>query len=343
MPTDRAKAVQFAFRHRSFGNPALTDDSPSSALKGPATTSTIASPASRRLHFAQALLFVTPALWSMNYIGARAAVGHIDGHQLALGRWALAFLLMLPFAWRELRDQWPHWRAEIPQMLLLGALGMWICGAFVYIGGQSTTAVNIGLIYALAPVLIAVLSVRLLGERLHAVQVLGALAAITGVAVILFRGSIDNVAQVRLNPGDLWVGVAVLSWVVYSLLLKGRPSVLGPFARLTAITAAGIVVLLPFTLLEIALVGMAEPSARVAGLILMLALLPGFGAYQAYSFVQRELGAARTGLILYLSPIYAALIAWALLGERPVWFHWLGAALILPGIWLATRTVRPNQ
>lgn len=51
-------------------------------------------------------------------------------------------------------------------------------------------------------------------------------------------------------------------------------------------------------------------------MILLVAFLPGFGAYQAYAFVQRKLGAARAGLILYLGPIYAALVAWALLGER---------------------------
>ena len=69
-------------------------------------------------------------------------------------------------------------------------------------------------------------------------------------------------------------------------------------------------------------------------------VLPGVGAYQSYSFVQRELGAARTGLILYLGPIYSALVAWALLGEQPRWYHAVGAALILPGIWLATRPRR---
>jgi drug/metabolite transporter (DMT)-like permease len=291
----------------------------------------------RRRRLAQVLLFVTPAFWSMNYIGARAAVGHIDGHQLALGRWTLALLVMLPFAWSELRDRWPQWRAELPQMLVLGALGMWICGAFVYIGAQTTTAVNIGLLYALAPVLIAVLSVRLLGERLHVAQVAGATVAIAGVLVVLFKGSWANALAIRLTAGDLWVGVAVLSWVAYSVLLKGRTSALGPFARLTAITAVGVVVLVPLTAIEIALVGLMRPSWTVAGLVVLVALLPGVGAYQSYSFVQRELGAARTGLILYLGPVYAALVAWALLGERPQWFHGLGTALILPGIWLATR------
>jgi drug/metabolite transporter (DMT)-like permease len=197
--------------------------------------------------------------------------------------------------------------------------------------------VNIGLIYALAPALIAVLSIRLLGERLQPVQVAGAGVALCGVAVILFKGSLDNLRAVELTRGDIWIAVAVLAWTAYSLILKHKASVLDPMARLTVITFAGVMVLLPFTLAETAWQGLPDASWEVAGLILLVALLPGLGAYQAYSFVQSQLGAARTGLILYLGPIYAALIAWVLLGEQPQWFHALGAALILPGIYLATR------
>lgn len=291
-----------------------------------------------RLRWAQILLFVTPLLWSANYIVARAAVGVIAPHQLAMARWTVAFLIMLPMALPALRRGWPRWRSEWKESLLLGALGMWICGAFVYIGAETSPAVNIGLLYALAPVLIAVLSIRLLGERLTPVQASGAAVALCGVGVILFKGSLANLLAIELTRGDIWVGLAVLSWTAYSLILKRNVSVLDPFARLTVITFAGVVVLIPFTIAEIIVLGLAPATWEVLGLILLVALLPGFGAYQAYSFVQRELGAAKAGLILYLGPIYAALVAWALLGEQPQWFHAVGGALILPGIWLATRS-----
>ncbi|MGE0796848.1 MAG: DMT family transporter [Lautropia sp.] len=294
-------------------------------------------PAESRLRWAQFLLFVTPLFWSVNYVGARAAVGLIGPHQLALGRWTVALLVMLPLAWPELRRTWPAWRHEWKDLLVLGALGMWICGAFVYLGAETSPAVNISLLYALAPVLIAVLSVRLLGERLSRPQLAGAAAALAGVAVILFKGSAANALTIELTGGDLWIGTAMLSWVAYSLILKRRDSALDPFARLTVITAAGVVVLVPFTVVETARDGLPAASWALFGLIALVALLPGLGAYQAYAFVQRELGAARTGLILYLGPVYAGLAAWALLGEQPQWFHVAGAALILPGIWLATR------
>jgi drug/metabolite transporter (DMT)-like permease len=295
-------------------------------------------PPESRHRLAQILLFVTPLLWSANYIGARAAVGVIGPHQLALARWLIAFLVMLPFALPALRRAWPRWRYEWRSTLVLGALGMWVCGAFVYIGAETSPAVNISLIYALAPVLIAVLSIRLLGERLRPVQIAGAVVAMCGVVIILFKGSLENLRAIELTRGDVWIAIAMLSWTAYSLILKRKHSVLDPLARLTVITFAGVMVLVPFTAVEVAMIGLPQPTWTVLGLILLVALLPGFGAYQSYAYVQKELGAARTGLILYLGPIYAALVAWALLGEQPQWFHALGAALILPGIYLATRT-----
>ena len=98
-----------------------------------------------------------------------------------------------------------------------------------------------------------------------------------------------------------------------------------------------MLVLLPFTLWEAVYWLPSRLSWQSAGLVLAAALLPGAGAYGAYSFMQRVLGAARVGVVLYLGPLYSAVIAWAVLGERVEWFHLVGALLILPGIWLSTR------
>ena len=293
--------------------------------------------ADRRQKFAGILLFVTPLLFSTNFIGARVAVGLIEPHQLAFWRWLTALAITLPLAWPSLRAAWPGWRREWPVTLLLGGLGMWICGAFVYIGARTSPAINIGLIYTLSPVLIAVLSVRLLGERLRGTQLAGAALALGGVGIILFKGSLANVLAVRLTIGDLWIAVAAVAWAAYSVIQRRHPSRLDDFARQTLVTAGGVLVLLPFTAAEIAVSGAAPLSAPVVGLVLAVALIPGLCAYQSYAYVQRVLGAARAGLTLYLAPLYGALLGWALLGEQPEWFHAVGAAMLLPGIWLATR------
>jgi drug/metabolite transporter (DMT)-like permease len=293
--------------------------------------------ADRRHRLATMLLWVTPALWSSNYVIARTADGVIAPHLLALGRWSLAWLLMLPLAGGVLLREWPRWRDEWRRLLLLGALGMWICGAFVYQGAQSTSATNIGLIYAATPVAIALAGARVLGERVSSAQRVGMALALAGVLYVIARGEPERLLQVRFNVGDGWIVVAALSWVAYTVLLQRWPSALAPGPRLAAITAGGLIVLLPLTLAE-AWVAPGPPlGARAFGLIVLAALLPGFISYQAYAYMLRELGTARSALVLYLAPVYAAGTAWLVLGEPPRAYHAVGAALILPSIWLASR------
>jgi len=287
--------------------------------------------------WAQVLLWVVPALWSSNYLIARLASGVVNPHVLALGRWSLALALMLPFVAAALWQQRAALRREAGQLLLLGALGMWICGAWVYLGGQGTSATNIALIYAATPVAIAVAGVKLLHERMSVPQRGAVVLALLGVLVVIAKGDPGQLLAVRLGAGDGWIVAAAVSWTAYSVLLKRWPSALGPAPRLAAIIAGGIVVLLPFTLLELATAPRLPFSAAAAGLVVLAAVVPGVLSYTAYSYLQRELGAARTALLLYLSPVYGAVGAWFVLGERPGWYHLAGAALILPSIWLATR------
>ena len=222
-------------------------------------------------------------------------------------------------------------------MLLLGGLGMWICGAFVYQGGHSTTATNIALIYAATPIAIVAVGTRLLQERMGRAQLLGVALALLGVMWVIAKGNIDNLLAVRFSAGDGWIVAAAVAWAAYSVLLKRWPSALSPAPRLAAIIGGGLLVLLPFTLLEAALLPQLPLSGQGLLLVVLAALLPGVLSYGAYSFMQRELGAARTALVMYLAPVYGALGAWLVLGEQPGWHHAVGAALILPSIWLATR------
>ena len=267
---------------------------------------TTSAAAERRL--AHALIFIAPALWSVNYLVARWAPGVIAPHALALGRWVVAALVLALFCHREIAARRQFIRGEMLHFLVLGALGMWVCGAFVYIGGRSTAAVNIGLLYAASPVLIALFSAIWLRERFGVLQALGVALALAGVLHVLVRGQWDTLADVRLNPGDLWIAVAVVCWTAYSLLLRAWPSAFSPVARLTLVACGGIVVLLPFTLWEALFWLPSELSWRSAGLVLAAALIPGAAAYGAYSIMQRTLGAARVSVVLYLGPLYSCLL-----------------------------------
>jgi drug/metabolite transporter (DMT)-like permease len=287
--------------------------------------------------WARALLWIVPAFWSCNYLIARAADGVIAPHLLASGRWALAALLLLPLVGRGLLAQREALRHEWRHLLILGALGMWICGAWVYIGGQQTSATNMALIYAVTPVTIAVASARLLHERMQARQWLGVAMALLGLLFVIAKGDFSHLLAVRFSTGDLWIVAAATAWTAYSVLLKRWPTRLGPGERLVATSIGGLLVLLPFTLAEALWVPMPPLGVKAVGLVLAAAIVPGVLSYGAYSYLQRELGASRTALMLYLTPVYAPVMAWIALGELPRWYHAVGALLILPSIALATH------
>lgn len=291
--------------------------------------------------WAIALLFITPLLWSVNYLVGRLAPGTIAPHMLALLRWTIAALILLPFAWSELSAKRASLFNNAWHYLVFGALGMWICGAWVYIGARTTGATNIALIYALSPVFIALVSSLWLRERLGWLQWLGIALAFAGLVHVVIKGQWGALAQVKLVVGDLWILGATISWTLYSIFLKRWSTNFSPIARLVLIISGGVLVLIPLTALE-ALSGLPMTQTfwgwKTVALVVSAGIIPGAGAYLAYSTLQKTLGAARASLTLYLGPLYAALVAYFVLGEPIQGYHALGAAVILPGIYLASRT-----
>lgn len=276
----------------------------------------------------------------MNYVVARTAPGIISPHVLALGRWFLAGLILAFIArqelWRERHTTLKVW----PQYLALGTLGMLVCGAWVYWAAETTTAINIALIYAASPVLITLGAVIGLKERFSWKQGLGVLVALVGVLHVVVKGQWTGLSQVIWVLGDGLIVIAMVSWAAYALLLKKWTSSLSPTARLAATCLGGSLVLLPFALTEWFSTPHAEWSLMASVLVVTAALFPGVGAYWAYGFCQKTLGASRVAASLYLGPLYGGLVAWLFLGETLGWHHALGAALILPGIYLASQ--KPN-
>ncbi len=273
----------------------------------------------------------------MNYVLARTAPGIISPHVLALGRWFLAGLILAFIArhelWRERASTLKAW----PQYLVLGFLGMLICGAWVYWGGETTTALNIALIYAAAPVLITLGAVIGLKESFSFKQGLGVLIALVGVLHVVVKGQWAALSQVIWVMGDGLIVIAMMAWAAYALLLKKWQSPLSSTARLAATCMGGSIVLLPFALLEWFATPHAAWSNEATAMVIIAAIFPGVGAYWAYNFCQKNLGASRVATTLYLGPLYGGLVGWLMLNEGIGWHHAVGAALILPGIYLASQ------
>ncbi|MBS27597.1 MAG: EamA family transporter [Alphaproteobacteria bacterium] len=295
------------------------------------------SAAQRDRTYALILLFIVPALFSTNIIVARAVNDTVPPFALAYWRWMLAFLLFLPVVGPEL---WRHRAAIVDEwrdLLVLGILGIGICGAFVYIGAATTSATNIGLIFGSAPIIIAGTATLMYGEPMVRAKAAGIFISLLGVLIVVFRGDMAAVLALTFVPGDLWIAAAALAWAIYSVMLRHRPGQLPARVRFSATMLFGALSLLPFYIVESAQGVLPSLSVETVGAMLVVAIVPGLAAYIGYARIQRSLGAGSTGLILYLAPTYTALFGWVLLGETLEPYHFAGAALILPGIFLSTR------
>jgi drug/metabolite transporter (DMT)-like permease len=282
-------------------------------------------------------------MWSVNYVVAKTAPGIVSPHVLALGRWFLAGLIL---AWMARQELWQARHSILkvwPQYLVLGSLGMLVCGAWVYWAAETTTAINIALIYAASPVLITLGAVIGLKERFTWKQGMGIGLALMGVLHVVVKGQWTALAQVVWVLGDGLIVLAMISWACYALLLKKWSSPLSATARLAATCLGGSLVLLPFAFGEWFWTAHADWTPVATLLVVIAAIFPGVGAYLAYSFCQKTLGASRVAASLYMGPLYGSLVAWFFLGESLGWHHALGAALILPGIYMASQKAEARQ
>lgn len=311
-----------------------------SNAKSPSAKSPAAGTHTPADRLAIALLLIVPVLLASNMLAARAAAGSVPPVALALGRWIFAALILAPFVLPAVWRKRAALRREWLDLIILGALGMGVCGAFVYIGAETTTATNIGLLYSFSPVAIILISAMAFGDKLTASQYAGVGACVVGVLVIIARGDAQVILDLEFVVGDLWIVAAAIGWAIYSLMLKHRTSAFSTLQRFFAIAVGGVLVLLPFTVWEAAAGRVTPMTWETLGWFLFLAIVPGVGAYWIYAFLVDRLGPGKTGLTIYVIPVYNGGLAWAILGETIKWYHLAGAVLVLPGLYFATRQRR---
>ena len=296
-----------------------------------------APPPARDDRTAYALLFAVPLCLSVNPLVSKAFIGDIPPWGMAFWRWTLAAALIAIFAGRALWRRRAAVRAEWRSLAALGFLGVFVAGAFVYIAAQTTTATNIGLLFALSPVFVVLIGAMLYGDRLGHWQIAGVAGSLLGAVLILMRGDLAALLGLRFASGDLWILIACICWSFYTVYNMRWKSALGLWPRFLAIMLAGTLMLAPFALWEHIAARRWEPDGRNLGAIVALAVFPAVLAYSGYAFIIARLGAARAILMQYIVPVYIAAFAWLALGERLAWYHIAGAALVLGGLFLATR------
>ena len=288
-----------------------------------------------------ALLTVPPLLWAGNAVVGRLVNGLVPPITLNFLRWALAFVFLLPLASWVLRRHsglWAHWK----RFAVLGLLGVGCYNALQYLALKTSTPLNVTLVAASSPVWMLGIGALWFGQRISQRQLVGAALSIAGVLFVLSRGNWDQLMQVRLVPGDLYVLLATAAWAFYSWLLVrpgDPPEIRGDWAAfLMAQVSLGLVWSGLFAAGEWAAGDThIEWGWPLAAALVYVAVGPAILAYRCWGMGVNRVGPNIAGFFANLTPLFAAVMSAAFLGELPHLYHAIAFVLIVGGIVVSSR------
>ncbi|MFM2067151.1 MAG: hypothetical protein RLZZ584_2060 [Pseudomonadota bacterium] len=307
------------------------------------------------------VLFLTaPSLfWAGNAVVGRITVASVPPLLLNAMRWSIALLVLLVLGRRVLTAAS---RAQIlarwPYLAAVGLFGVGAYNALQYLALTTSTPINVTLIAASGPLWTVIVGAIGFAEPVHRRQLAGAAISLLGVAVVLGRGDPATLLAVQLVPGDLLMLLAQASWAVYTWLLArpvasmrgdARPQVQdGALSRpwnwaemLLVQTLFGVV----WASLGAGAEHLVAPRAPVWSPAVLAALAyivigPSLLAYACWGRAVAQAGPAVAAFFANLTPLFAAVLSTALLGEAPHWYHALAFGLIVAGI--RVSSVRPG-
>ena len=282
------------------------------------------------------LLSITSLCWAGNAIVGRLAAGHIPPVTLSFLRWFLAFLIILPFAWQHLVRDWRAIRANLGIMIVLSVTGIGAFNTMQYWALEHTQALNTLLLQSAGPLFVAMWSLVLLGIRLTLAQAIGIALSLCGVLMILLHGDLTTLKNIEFNRGDLIFILALLMFGLYSVLSLKRPEIHGlSFVGFTF--GAGAACLIPPFIWELAARPPIEFDAANLLTLFYVAVFPSTVAYLCFNRGVQLIGANRAAPFFHMIPVFGAVMAFVFLGERPQLFHIIGFALVLTGVFVASR------
>ncbi len=296
--------------------------------------------ASRGFANAYALLVLTMLFWAGNSVVARGVHEFVPPLALAWLRWTIASCIILPFAWPHLKRDYPVIKSNWRILLLLGALGTGSFVSIYYIGLGKTSAINGLIINSAVPILIPIAAFVIYGDRLTRAQAIGIAISFCGVLVVLAKGDFSLIASLTLSEGDLWVLAAMAVWSVYTALLREQPPIHWlSFAAITFMVAS--VMNFPLFIAENLFWRQLTPSLDTVLAVAYVSTLPSVVAQIFYIRGVDLIGGNRAGVFMHLIPLFGAVLAIVFLGESLHSYHFAGFALIVMGVWLASRRAPP--
>ncbi len=294
-------------------------------------------------------LLLPPMMWAGNAVLGHLMVDTLPPVAMNAWRWLIVAVLLMPWAWRSLINSTGAIRAHWVYLGIIGVLGVGSYNALQYLALHTSTPLNVTLIGTSVPVWMMLVGALLYGVRPLRRQLASAALSLAGVAVVLSRGHLAALGELRLVPGDLLMLLAVMTWAVYSWLLARPPRTMTEPDGLPAWTWAELLCVqmavgLLWTGGSAGLEAVLTPDAAshwhlspaLLAVLAYIAIGPSILAYRLWGLGVAEAGPAMAAIFANLTPLFAALLSAALLGQGPQGYHALAFALIVGGIAVAS-------
>ena len=283
-------------------------------------------------------LILATLFWSGNFIvGKAASLFEIPPFTLNFYRWTFAWLILAPFTLKEIFQKKNYIINNIKLILILGVTSITVFNSIVYYSLNFTQVISGVLMISTIPVMIIFFCWVFKIEKTNFYQILGVFFSLMGVVVIVTNANISKLLNLNFNKGDLWMVVAMFSWAMYSALLRKKKFKLSQISLLQTIISAGLILLLPAYLIEMALGYKVDIHLPFILTLTYVVLFPGLASFFFWIKGISIIGSNRSGIFLHLMPIFSTIMAMFIFKEKFMIFHLIGAISIITGIILSSK------
>lgn len=290
----------------------------------------------KNLYIGILLAVIATIVWSGNFIVARGVISQIPPVSLAFFRWLTGSIIIVPIGYNKFRSEWPVIRSQWKYLLAVAFSGVTLYNTFLYVAGHYTPAINLALIATTtSPIMAIILAAVFLKEKISLLRLAGLITCITGILLLLSRGSLERLLGFHFSIGDWWLLAGALCFAVYNILVKRKPSSISATSFLMAIFWLGTLMLIPGYIWELNTAPAVRFDAKLVGIILYLGAGACVISYLCWNAAIAKLGAGRTALFGNLIPIFSTLEAVFILQEKIINIHLISGALVITGLVLA--------
>jgi drug/metabolite transporter (DMT)-like permease len=281
-------------------------------------------------------LFAT-MLWSVNMVIASGLKGHIPPVGLAFWRWTLAYIVLAPFAIKSTIKSFKIVKKHIRYLCITAVLGITIFNTLIYFAGKTTSAVNLSLIAISIPLFIVVLSRIIFKEKVSNIKIVGIATIITGVLVLISKGSLQAILHINFTIGDLLMLVACFFFAYYTILVRQKPEELTTKVFLFSVFFIGTIVLLPFYMYEHIYYQKVIFDTKTVLVTAYVGICASLISYYLWNEAIRLIGTSKTALIYYLIPVFSGILAYFFLNQAISSTQIISMAIIISGLFISNK------